>query len=119
MPRINAIDPAAATGAARTLLDAVRSKFGMTPNSLRTFATAPAVLKGYLDLDDALSAGVLDSRFREQIALAVAQINGCEYLSCRTCGDWREGRTDVRDDHGEPHGAVARCPTGRRTQAVA
>ena len=79
MPRINAIDPAAATGAAKTLLDAVHSKFGMTPNSLRTLAVAPAALKGYLDLSSALAGGGLDTRFREQIALTVAQINGCEY----------------------------------------
>jgi uncharacterized peroxidase-related enzyme len=36
-------------------------------------------LKGYLDLNEALAAGVLDHRFREQIAIAVAQTNSCGY----------------------------------------
>ena len=45
MPRIAALDPAAATGAAKTLLDAVHSKLGLTPNLMRTLATAPAALE--------------------------------------------------------------------------
>jgi uncharacterized peroxidase-related enzyme len=79
MPRIAALDPAAATGAARKLLDAVHSKLGLTPNLMRTLAHAPSALEGYLNLNDALSRGVLDHRFREQIALAVAQANACGY----------------------------------------
>jgi uncharacterized peroxidase-related enzyme len=79
MPRIAALDPAAATGAAKKLLDAVRSKLGVTPNLMRTLAAAPSALEGYLDLNDALAHGVLDHKFREQIALAVAQANACEY----------------------------------------
>ena len=79
MPRIAALDPAAATGAAKTLLDTVHSKLGLTPNLMRTLATAPAALEGYLDLNNDLARGVLDHKFREQIALAVAQANACGY----------------------------------------
>ena len=46
MPRITAVDPAAATGAARNLLDAVHSKLGLTPNLMRTLANAPSALEG-------------------------------------------------------------------------
>ena len=85
MPRITAVDPAIATGAAKQLLDIVQSKLGMTPNLMRTLANAPAALKGYLDLSTALAGGVLDSKFREQIALTVAQANACDYcLSAHT-----------------------------------
>ena len=85
MPRIAAVDPAVATGAAKQLLDVVQSKLGMTPNLMRTLANAPAALKGFLDLNNALAGGVLDSKFREQIALAVAQANACDYcLSAHT-----------------------------------
>ena len=79
MPRITAIDPAAATGAARNLLDAVQAKLGLTPNLMRTLANAPSALKGYLDLNGALASGALDHKFREEIALAVAQANSCVY----------------------------------------
>ena len=79
MPRIPAVDPALATGTAKHLLDAVHAKLGLTPNLMRTLAAAPAALKGYLDLNSALAGGVLDQKFREQIALTVAQANACEY----------------------------------------
>lgn len=79
MPRIIAIDPANATGKAKQLLDAVNAKLGLTPNLMRTLATAPAALEGYLNLNGALASGMLDAKFREQIALAVAQANSCEY----------------------------------------
>jgi hypothetical protein len=46
MPRITALDPATATGAAKMLLDAVHSKLGLTPNLMRTLATAPSALEG-------------------------------------------------------------------------
>ncbi len=85
MPRIAAVDPAVATGAAKQLLDIVQSQLGITPNLMRTLANAPAALKGFLDLNTALAGGVLDSKFREQIALAVAQANACDYcLSAHT-----------------------------------
>ncbi len=36
------------------------------------------MLEGYLNLSGALSTGVPDAKFREQLALAVAQANSCE-----------------------------------------
>ncbi|MFO0837738.1 MAG: carboxymuconolactone decarboxylase family protein [Phycisphaerae bacterium] len=79
MPRIQAIDPKSATGAAKDLLDKVTQKFGKAPNMMRTMAQSPAVLQGYLALSAALDASSLTPRLREQIALAVAQTNHCEY----------------------------------------
>jgi uncharacterized peroxidase-related enzyme len=68
-----------ATGTAKQLLDMVQAQLGVTPNLMRTLATAPAALKGFLDLNAALGRGVLDHKFREQIALTVAQVNACDY----------------------------------------
>src|SRR5262249_235039 len=42
-------------------------------------ANAPAVLEGYLGLSGALAGGSLPPKLREQIALAVAEQNGCQY----------------------------------------
>jgi len=79
MQRINAIDPAEATGKTKKLLDGVQAKLGMTPNLMKTLASAPAALEAYLSFGAALGTGTLDAKFREQISIAVAQANSCEY----------------------------------------
>lgn len=85
MARLIAVDPAKATGKAKELLDVVKAKIGMTPNMMRTMANSPAVLEGYLGFSAALAGGSLNPKLREQIALAVAESNSCEYcLSAHT-----------------------------------
>ena len=79
MSRITQIAPETATGKAKTLLDAVKSKLGLVPNMTRAMANAPAVLDGYLQLSGALSHGSLSAKQREQLALAISQANGCDY----------------------------------------
>lgn len=79
MTRLPAILPETATGKSKTLLDAVQKKLGRVPNLMRTLATAPAALEGYLSLSGALATGTLDAKTREQIALTVAEANLCEY----------------------------------------
>jgi uncharacterized peroxidase-related enzyme len=79
MSRLLALDPAQTTGKTRSLLDGVGKKLGVVPNVIRTLATSPAALEGYLGLSGALGAGRLPAKLREQIALAVAEANGCEY----------------------------------------
>jgi len=85
MSRISTIDPQQATGKSKELLDSVQKKLGMTPNLMRTMANSPAVLDAYLKFGASLSEGVLSAKTREQIALAVAQANSCDYcLSAHT-----------------------------------
>lgn len=85
MQRIHAINPAEATGKTKRLLDGVQAKLGMTPNLMKTLAVAPAALEAYLNFGAALGTGTLSAKFREQIAIAVAQANSCEYcLSAHT-----------------------------------
>jgi uncharacterized peroxidase-related enzyme len=79
MNRLPALDPATATGKSKTMLDAVQSKLGRTPNLMRTLANAPAALDAYLSFSGALANGALDAKVREQIALAVAEANVCDY----------------------------------------
>jgi uncharacterized peroxidase-related enzyme len=79
MSRINQIAPESATGRAKDLLDAVKAKLGLVPNMTRAMANAPAVLEGYLELSGALGKGKLPARTREQLALAIGQVNGCDY----------------------------------------
>lgn len=79
MPRLKATNTESATGKVKELFDGVRTTLGIVPNMMRTMANAPAVLSGYLQLSNALSQGTLSAKLREQIALAVAEANGCEY----------------------------------------
>src|SRR5262245_20029227 len=78
-PRLPLVDPATATGQPKELLEAVRAKLGRAPNLVKAMAGAPAVLKAYLAFSGALSETTLDARLREQIALAVAEVNACGY----------------------------------------
>jgi uncharacterized peroxidase-related enzyme len=85
MTRVAPIDTAAATPTSRQLLEGIQKSLGMTPNMMRTMAHSAAVLDGYLAFNRALSRGVLTPAFREQLALAVAQQNHCDYcLSAHT-----------------------------------
>ncbi|MBX9579020.1 MAG: peroxidase-related enzyme [Gemmataceae bacterium] len=79
MSRLTQIAPESATGKAKELLDAVKGKLGLVPNMTRAMANAPAALNGYLQLSGSLAQGALPAKTREQIALAVAQANGCDY----------------------------------------
>jgi len=78
MPRLTPIDPATATGEAKALLDGIQAAFGTTPNSFRAMANSPAVLKGWIELSSALGT-TLPRRLGEQIAIAIAEQNGCAY----------------------------------------
>lgn len=81
MQRIPPIDPARAPAAVAGPLDAVKKKLGVVPNTFKTMAQSPAVLNGYLALSGAIGSGRLSARLREQIALAVAGQNGCDYCA--------------------------------------
>lgn len=85
MSRIPAIDPTTATGPTAPLFTAVKAKLGVVPNLVRTFAQSPSVLEAYLGFSGALAKGVLPAPVREQLALAIAESNACEYcLSAHT-----------------------------------
>jgi uncharacterized peroxidase-related enzyme len=55
------------------------------PNMFRLIATSPAALEGYLAMSSALRKGSISPALAERIALAVAEVNGCDYcLSAHT-----------------------------------
>jgi uncharacterized peroxidase-related enzyme len=61
------------------LLEAVKKQLGSVPNLFRLTAISPATLEGYLSLNGALGKGTLTPATRERIALAVSEINNCNY----------------------------------------
>ncbi len=64
--------------ASKPILDTVHKQLGVVPNMYRLIAASPAALQGFTGNNGAL-AKTLDVKTRERIALAVAQMNGCDY----------------------------------------
>jgi uncharacterized peroxidase-related enzyme len=106
MTRLPLIDPNE-PGEAKATLDAVNAQLKSVPNLFRVAANSPAALKALVAMESALGKGALRARVREQIAIAVAQENGCDYcLSAHTAigkmigvtesqlADARTGRAD-------------------------
>lgn len=79
MSRIAALDPTTATGQTASLFTTVKSKLGVVPNLMRTLGHSPAALEAYLGFSGTLATGALPAKTREQIALAVAEQNACDY----------------------------------------
>ena len=68
-----------APAASQASLQAVNKMLGSVPNLFRIIGNSPQTLEGYLGLNGALANGALNSATRERIALAVAEVNGCQY----------------------------------------
>jgi uncharacterized peroxidase-related enzyme len=118
MNRIAQIDPAAATGRVRQLLDGVHAKLGVVPNLFRVLGNSTAALQGYLDLSTALAHGALSARVREQIALAVAEGNACSYcLSAHSFLGGKAGLSQV--EIGEARAGVAQSEKETATLKLA
>jgi uncharacterized peroxidase-related enzyme len=64
---------------AQPLLEAVNAQLGVVPNMFRLISISPQALEGYLGMSGALAKGALPAATRERIALAVAEVNGCNY----------------------------------------
>ena len=81
MPRINPVELNEAESKSKTLLEGVEKKLGFAPNIMRTLAHSPAALEAYLGFGKSLGGGKLSPQLREQIALTVAGVNGCQYCA--------------------------------------
>ena len=79
MLRLTAIQTNGTTSELKRSLKSSRLKLDEAPRFLRTMATSPASLRAYIRADAALVRGQLTPRQREQVALAVAEINGSSY----------------------------------------
>ncbi|WP_211240783.1 carboxymuconolactone decarboxylase family protein [Hamadaea tsunoensis] len=74
----------------------VRKQLGRVPNLYATMANGPAALDGYLAMRDKLAHGVLRLKVREQLALLVAQENGCDY--CVAAHTFRGQKLHLTDE---------------------
>ena len=79
MSRVQLVNPSNTTSDRQALLDQVHKAFGATPNMFKAVANSPAALKSMWGSFGALGSGVLGAKLGEQIAVAIADHNRCEY----------------------------------------
>jgi uncharacterized peroxidase-related enzyme len=97
MPRVTPVDPVAAEGRTKELLETVEASLGATPNMTTTMAHS-SVLEGWLGLTGALHSGPIRAGDAERIALAVAEANDCSYcLSAHTYLGTNLARLEVEE----------------------
>lgn len=79
MTHVTLIDPASSSEAVKPVLDAIHGAFGAVPNMFRAVANSPAALNSMWGSFGALAGGGLGARLGEEIAVAIANANACEY----------------------------------------
>ena len=79
MSRVTLIDPAQTSADRASVLSQIGQAFGTVPNMFRAVAHSPAALRSMWGSFGALGGGTLPARLGEQIAVAVADRNRCEY----------------------------------------
>ncbi|MFI7672222.1 carboxymuconolactone decarboxylase family protein [Actinophytocola sp. NPDC049390] len=94
MNRIDLIAPDQITdGRAETLAE-IKNAFGLVPNMFKAVANSPAALTSMWAQFGALADGVLGAKLGEQVAVAVADRNRCDYcLSAHTLLGKKAGAT--------------------------
>ena len=78
MSRVS-IQPQAVPAASQPLLDQIQQAFGATPNMFKAVSNSPAALQSMWGFFGALGKGTLGARLGEQLAVAIANANRCEY----------------------------------------
>lgn len=85
MQRLQPIEQSQETEKIKEIYEIVQSKIGMVPNLYRVLGGSPKVLEGYFDFNMILGQTSLSPQLREQLAIAIASANSCQYcLSAHT-----------------------------------
>ena len=79
MQTLKSVNPTSATGKTKQIFDSLEKNLGTVPNLMRTLANSPAALNAYMSFNAALSEAKLPATLREQLAIAVANVNSCDY----------------------------------------
>ncbi len=81
MARIEPLSVETASPEGAEILSAIKDKIGMIPNLYATMAHSPAALSAALAFGDALGTSTLSPQVKEQLALAIAGANSCDYCA--------------------------------------
>lgn len=83
-----------APAASQLLLGQIHQAFGATPNMFKAVANSPAALQSMWAAFGALGTGTLGAKLGEQVAVAIANRNQCEYcLAAHTVLGQKAGAT--------------------------
>lgn len=113
MSRIPLVSAATAPAGSQAALTQIAGAFGATPNMFRAVAHSPAALASLWGSFSALGGGVLPVKLREQIAVAVADRNGCHYCLAahtalgRKAGASSEEMAQAQSGHSDDPGTAA------------
>ena len=77
--RFAPVDSQTTTAKNKDVLQAIEHAFGRVPNSFKVLANSEAFLAGYWNFDQTLEHGKLSPIARNEIAIAVSQLNRCPY----------------------------------------
>jgi uncharacterized peroxidase-related enzyme len=107
MTRTNLIDAAHASGEAKPVLEQIQQKFGGVPAMFQAAANSAVALKSLWGGFVATAGGTLPATLKEQLAVAIADCNDCEYclaahtalgrkagVSAHEMADAQAGRSD-------------------------
>ena len=94
MSHVPLIDATQTTADRAALLSQIHGAFGTVPNMFRAVANSPAALRSMWGSFGALGGGSLSAKLGEQIAVAIADRNKCEYcLAAHTALGRKAGAT--------------------------
>jgi uncharacterized peroxidase-related enzyme len=94
MSHVNLVDPASSSSAVKPSLDQIKGAFGVVPNMFKAVANSPAALASMWGSFGALGGGKLGAKLGEQIAVAIADRNACNYcLAAHTLLGQKAGAT--------------------------
>ena len=77
--RVALVTPGETSGERQQLLGQIQQAFGATPNMFKAVANSTAALKSMWGAFGALGGGVIPAKLGEQIAVAIADRNSCDY----------------------------------------
>lgn len=94
MSHVSLIDATLTSADRAAVLSQIQQAFGTVPNMFRAVANSPAALRSMWGSFAALGDGTLPAKLGEQIAVAVADRNQCEYcLAAHTALGRKAGAT--------------------------
>jgi len=79
MSHVPLVDRDTTSGAVQEQLDQIQAAFGTVPSMFKAVANSPAALTSMWGSFNAFGSGALGPEMTEQIAVAVANRNSCEY----------------------------------------
>lgn len=95
-PRLNSIEPEAATGKLAAVYGQVKSKMGMVPNLFKGLGNSPQALEAYLMLDQFISEGSLTPAEQQLVRMVASVHNNCTYcVAAHTLGLKGAGVSDA------------------------